>query len=136
MTTPLITRLEEAAEGSRELDALVWLATNPTGEIDVKRTGRTLAPVWRCRSPGASRSNSWFSPEPVTTSFDFAYALAGRVLPEMNCFGFDKTPHGVEAYVSRNNVYAGHWFVTGEHPSSPAIALCIAILKANHKDKP
>lgn len=115
MTTPLITRLEEAAEGSRELDKLVALGT--THPYGIGPSGRAVMPHY-------------------TTSLDAAYALAERVLPEMNCFGFDKTPHGVEAYVSHTNVYAGHWFVTGEHPSSPALALCIAILKANHKDKP
>ena len=106
MTAPLITRLEEAAEGSRVLD------TQIANHFDTPDTPH------------------------VTTSFDAAYAMAERVLPEMNCTGFDKTPLGVEAYVSRNNVESGHWVEIGWHKSSPALALCIAILKANHKDKP
>ena len=112
MTTPLITRLEEAAAGSWKLDA----------EIEVLFSAQNL------REALARRD--------YTTSLDAAYALAERVLPEMNCIGFDKTPRGVEAYVSRNNVDSGHWCVIGWHKSSPAIALCIATIKANHKDKP
>jgi hypothetical protein len=112
MTTPLITRLEEAAEGCPLLDRELWVALEFDG-----------------------RSSPIDAPE-YTTSIDAALALADRVLPEMNCVGFDKSPSGVEAYVSRNNVDSGHWFETGWHKSSPAIALCIAILKANHKDKP
>jgi hypothetical protein len=105
MTTPLITRLEEAAEGSLDLDLLVWASYGFLGTL-----GETMGHV--------------------TNSIDAAYALAEWVLPEMNCVGFDKTPRGVEAYVSRNDVDSGHWVETGEHPSSPALALCIAILKA------
>lgn len=107
MTTPLITRLEEAAEGSRELDELVALGT--THPYGIGPSGRAAL-------------------LPYTTSIDAALALASRVLPEMNCIGFDKSPSGVEAYVSRNNVKSGHWFVAGEHPSSPALALCIDII--------
>ena len=115
MTTPLITRLEEAAEGSRELDELVALGT--THPYGIGPSGRAAL-------------------LPYTTSIDAALALASRVLPEMNCTGFDKTPLGVEAYVSLNNVNSGHWCEIGWHKSSPALALCAAILKANHKDKP
>ena len=113
MTTPLITRLEEAAEeaaeGSRELDELVALGT--THPYGIGPSGRAAL-------------------LPYTTSLDAALALAERVLPEMNCTGFDKTPLGVEAYVSLNNVDSGHWCEVGWHKSSPALALCIAILKA------
>lgn len=111
----LITRLEEAAEGSRELDVAIY--------AHIKGIADDIA------------ERHWQAFSPVTTSIDAALALAERVLPEMNCIGFDKTPSGVEAYVSRNNVDSKHWVVTGEHPSSPALAICIAILKANHKDK-
>ena len=145
MTTPLITRLEEAAEGSRELDALIWAHFRPE-KIKVTLwnapyaddSGRTqvgfeLPPK---RTPTVTNMRGPYPhAEPVTTSFDAAYALAERVLPEMNCIGFDKSPRGVEAYVSRNNVESGHWFVAGEHPSSPTLALCIATIKANHKER-
>lgn len=132
----LITRLEEAAEGSRELDAAIWYAVH---EPDVDYPGiRTEQTEQGPREVLTCELGSKWADDVgrYTTSIDAAYALAERVLPEMNCIGFDKTPSGVEAYVSRNNVDSGHWVVTGEHPSSPALAICLAILRANHKDKP
>ena len=131
MTAPLITRLEEAAEeaaeGSRELDLRVF-----------EHFDRVNGERWTDADLDYALTDPdrTINPPHLTTSIDAALALATRVLPEMNCTGFDKTPLGVEAYVSRNNVNSGHWVETGWHKSSPAIALCIAILKANHKDKP
>ena len=127
MTTPLITRLEEAAEGSRELDLRVF-----------EHFDRVNGERWTDADLDYALTDPdrTINPPHLTTSIDAALALATRVLPEMNCTGFDKTPLGVEAYVSLNDVDSGHWCEIGWHKSSPALALCIAILKANHKDKP
>lgn len=133
MTTPLITRLEEAAEGSRELDEAIHdLLCASKFRTCIKGLSDDDGGLWMYEFPGHRASSALR----VTTSLDAALALAERVLPEMNCTGFDKTPLGVEAYVSLNNVDSGHWCEIGWHKSSPALALCIAILKANHKDKP
>lgn len=129
----LITRLEEAAEGSRELDEQIHnLLCASKFRTCIKGLSDKDGGLWMYEFPGHGASSAL----PVTTSIDAALALAERVLPEMNCIGFDKSPSVVEAHVSRNNVESGHWFVLGEHPSSPALALCIATIKANHKDKP
>lgn len=127
MTASLITRLEEAAEGSRELDLRVF-----------EHFDRVNGERWTEADLDYALTDpdKTINPPHLTTSIDAALALAERVLPEMNCIGFDKSPRGVEAYVSRNHVKSGHWVVVGEHPSSPAPALCLAILRANHKDKP
>ena len=81
MTTPLITRLEEAAEGSRELDAHVEVAVRA---ILAERSGLarehwanwTVSPDFYVEDPHTA-----YRPEPVTTSLDAALALAERVLP-------------------------------------------------------
>jgi hypothetical protein len=118
MTTPLITRLEEAAEGSRELDELVALETTHPYGIDA------------C---------DWDGFPPYTTSLDAALALAERVLPGWR-WQVSATSSGAIGSVSSG---AGmEDFVSSQADLSdvrlfpPALALCIAILRANHKDKP
>jgi hypothetical protein len=120
----LVARLEGASEGSRELDALVWLAINPNGEIDVKRTGRTEVPAWRCRIPGSIK-NSWTSPQPVTTSLDAALALAERVL------GSKAHVWQIVRFFDRHSVQFGDHLTlpSGEGATAP-LAACIALLRA------
>ena len=109
MTTPLITRLEEAAEGSRELDARIWWLTHPRmGEDDGKPV---ICPAY-------------------TNSIDAALALAERILPEANCMGFDSDPRGADAYVSRNEVPREQIWLVEARAKTPALALCAAILRA------
>ena len=117
----LVQRLKGAGEGSRELDALLWLACNLTGEIDIKRTGRTEVPAWRCRLPGSVR-NSWASPSPVTTSLDAALALAERLLPGWD-FVIARANGGLTIHAQLGSTE--HHFA-----NTPALALCIAILRA------
>lgn len=117
MTASLITRLAEAAEGSRELDREMALATG------VLLTGIKENGEW------GVKEGRW------TQSIDAALALAERVLPEADVLSLIKTPHGWAATAKRQ-YRRGHWIENGEHPSSPALALCLAVLKANHKDKP
>jgi len=132
--TDLLARLKVAEAGSRELDGLLWLhffaaqverdiarhkGTWPRGASDEEKTKR--------RAEFIASNAPKFS-----TSLDAALALAERVLPEANCRGFDQTPRGCDAYVSRNNVASGAWVIEGTAPT-PALALCIAILKATHK---
>ena len=98
--TDLITRLEEAAEGSRELDRAIW------HELEFDSRGEpTLCPAY-------------------TTSIDAALALAERV--------------GLDGW---NTLYAAMMNWKAHDPRGPLsktlpLALCLAILKANHKDKP
>lgn len=67
--------------------------------------------------------------EPYTASVDAVLGLIERVRPDVNCWGFDRTPLGVEAYVSRNNVPHGHWLVEAEC-ATPPLALLAALLSS------
>ena len=105
--TDLITRLEEAAEGSRELDRAIWR------ELEFDSRGEpTLCPAY-------------------TTSLDAALALAERVLPGclVSLFLHGNATASVECKTSGRVKTEGL-------ATTPALALCLAILKANHKDKP
>ena len=100
--TDLITRLEEAAQGSRELDVLIQNALRPHDNS-----------VW------------WMAQPPVTTSLDAALALAERVLPGCLVSLF---LHG-NATASVECKTAGRVKTEGL-ATTPALALCLAILKA------
>ena len=103
MTTSLITRLEEAAEGCHLLDRELWAALEFDG-----RSSPADAPKY-------------------TTSIDEALALAQRVLPGLYMWNveFDDEPTGTPASA---RVYA-KTDGRGAAPT-PALALCIAILEA------
>ena len=100
----LIERLEKATEGSAELDDAIDVAL---GKIKPGYEAEAFA-------------------DNFTTSLDAALTL---VPDGANCHGYELTPLGVEAHVSRNNVASGHWLKLG-HAATPALALTIAALKA------
>lgn len=108
--TLFITRLEEAAKGSRELDRTIW------HELDL---------------PGGLNGTIWVGP-PVTTSIDVALALAERVLGRLTGWRVEVAGRVCWAKV----VYAEGTEEQTANAATPALALCIATLKANHKDKP
>lgn len=62
-----------------------------------------------------------------------ALALVERVLPAANCYGIEREPRRLTAYVSRNNVASGHWYHDAEHHSAP-LAILAALLKAKIAD--
>lgn len=102
----ILERLEAASEGSRKLDYAIkhWLETNTDDEY------------WKLRVAA-----DW------TTSIDAALALAERVLPGWGFF-LRKDKDGCNCGL----VYPEASFVTpgcGTSPT-PALALCIAILRA------
>jgi hypothetical protein len=105
--TDLIKRLEEAEEGSRELDiSLAMETTHPYG-FDSEREIDAY-------------------PHP-TTSIDDALALAERVLPGW-CWMIERHKNGTAtAGLHEWNAYCEADQFTA---NTPALALCIAILKA------
>ena len=116
MTTPLITRLEEAAEGSRELDAEISQALMfPT----MLRWGDHH---WRRGHVGG-----WTTLPSFTTSIDAALALAERLGLTRK---WNLWQGSVSGYVAQ--------FEGDEYSAAPtpALAFCLAILRTNHKDKP
>lgn len=109
----LIERLEAAEVGSRELDAAIWYALIETcgGKPDKDMIGR------------------W--PD-YTTSLDAALALAERVLPGWH---WELDNVGGSPYAANLTNPVGRFLICGDTEvystaPTPALALCIAILKA------
>ena len=120
MTQELIAKLESASEGSRELDALIWCATCPGGA--------TYDPAKKQVTYPDGAFAAFITFEPYTTSIDAALALAERVLPGFGFF-LRKDKDGCNCGL----VYPDAHFVTPGcgQSATPALALCIATLKAS-----
>jgi hypothetical protein len=108
----LLERVREATGPDRDIDQAIREA------IDGKMMERQL--LWR-------------ETFPYSASIDASLALVGRLLPGANCVGFDKDPRDVTAYVSRNHVAEGHYFVEGV-AATPPLAILAALLSALNKD--
>ena len=118
----LIARLEAAETGSAELDYLIDEALSEWRNIG---GGFAVHKV-----TGERRRNSFDYTAPVTTSLDAALALAERVLP--GCGWSVSMDDRMGWYQS--DIGKDHYLFAGEPSRSlartPALALCIAILKA------
>lgn len=118
----LIARLEAAEAGSAELDYLIDEALSEWRNIG---GGFAVHKV-----TGERRRNSFDCSAPVTTSLDAALALAERVLPGWQITLSTKggeMPPWVQIYplpLEEDN------YLDPEFAATPALALCIAILKA------
>ncbi len=126
----LLTRLEQATEGSRELDVEIYLNTfpaflvskEPDGYIYINYTGTALTPIWE-------DFHSHHAPR-YTTSIDAALTQ----LPEGFGYAVETRPHSNQ---DKSDVPAIAWVSRlRDEPSipsiaaTPALALCIAIRKA------
>jgi hypothetical protein len=144
----LIARLEAATGPSRELDLEIAksIGAAPQDADEVKPTyeypgNDYTTPHWRNRVSAEMehfnktgellevtehRVDETGSFPCYTSSIDAAMTLR----PDgANCHGFDLTPEWAMGYWSRNNVSGGHWIFEA-YGKTPAIALCIAALKA------
>lgn len=123
----LIERLESASAGSRALDEAIateiWGPPKPSGNVGHSRTL-----VWWDRGVGRS-----IAPE-FTVSLDDALTLI-PLAANTWFLELSSTPLGAEASVQRNYVQAGHWSHEGKAPS-PALAMCIAALRARQASPP
>jgi len=139
MTDSLIARLEAAEVGSRELDALIT-AHFVGAELRPYPPATDFGPsakwqFWSADGKHFLGNESKFPVPPVTTSLDAALALAERVLPgwyvgvQANRYELLIAPEDWSAYLSAPK---GHQFTDEVEASAPtpALALCIAILKA------
>lgn len=145
----LIERLEKAEAGSRELDALVCAALGhhpgfPDNDyivpwhvaVDDRDASRLAAYI---RVPGQPPRSVWSRPsEPATTSLDAALALAERVLP-----GWWWSVSSERIGEPEPRPFASGWLSDGAlgalrtaRAATPALALCIAILKATTAPEP
>lgn len=120
----LIERLEKATEPDRELDLEIWWHINPHGVRRAYWRG-ALGPPRDVGWPlpaGLGRSSALASVIPYTVSVDAALSL----VPEG--FGW-MVQSGAYAQVFK---HCGPWFDsnTKGHQHPPAIALCLAALRA------
>ena len=136
MTPGLIERLEAAGEWSRELDAeiAVWSAYRGAVRIVDAREESIFRhqPGW-CRD---ANDISILAPN-YTTSLDAALALAERVLPGWEFGTYISRPdvHGnrqtkIEARRWQDVAPEYAFACASSSARTPALALCIAILKA------
>ena len=135
MTEALITSLEQAGEGSRELDARVAGVFSHDVESD--------------------DGDFWWGPfdqqaervPDFTTSLDAALALASRVLPGWSYGLFGEVGDGATASLTQPDVDIGGGVIASPglmgldefegEAATPALALCLAVLRAtNPKGQP
>lgn len=120
----LIARLEAATEGSRELGEAVYLACGWTKT----QTGYWLGPIYHWGSPDGKITfahDDFYQHDP-TTSIDAALTL----VPAHHMW---EVRHGIgcRAVVwTLEQDYDGHSVPVGNTMDQPALALCIASLKA------
>lgn len=127
----ILPRLKSLQEPNREVDAEIWLATTE-GATRRTTTAHSATGAWPDYFIDETRdaSGHLISVPRYTASLDAAVALVEKMLPDANCWGVERSPAGFDAYVSRNNVDAGHWYHGAEHKTSAAIALLIALFTA------
>lgn len=128
----LITALNALTKPDRSLDCEIWvLAKGGDARMHYVDTEHSKF-VWERGIDGMwIRAVENFAVKPrYTASVDHVLQLIPQMLPTANCWALDKDPRGIQAHVQRNNVKSGHWDGFAEHPSLPAVALLLAILKA------
>ena len=117
----LIERLEKASGPDREIDALIFVAVD--ARDPALRVARSTPLGWYVEA-GDDEDRPLLQPE-YTKSLDAALALCERALPDWD--------------IDLGKV-GGEWFATvlpqdgtdidGEQAPSPALALCLALLRA------
>jgi hypothetical protein len=120
--TDLIARLEAAEAGARELD---WLIADAT---DHPSFARKIDGFW---PPFGERSRADKDVPAYSTSLDAALALASRVFPGFGLGMVQGSGERAKANVTPAN--ADHGFTATA--STPALALCAAILRAKGSDQ-
>ena len=129
--TDLIDRLEEATEGSRDLDEQIALASGIRHRSRRDGRGRSKGREWFVDSHGGVET--WANHAPYyTTSLDAALTLVPEGLG-WQVWGEPKaTKYGGEASIEHPT--DGWHFCTEANGRTPALALCIAALKARQDD--
>ncbi len=140
--TTIIERLSAAEEGSRELDALIWCALNGKrykghhvpysgyGENPRTQVEFTEPPK---RTRQVTNDHSFHKhAEPVTTDLTAAVALCERLLPDSEWTICKQNDNGCIAsvYTADGRHLVGF---TMARPT-PALALCIAVLRAHQQE--
>lgn len=139
MTQPLITRLSKLNAPDRGMDAEIEVAVR---RIEAARSGlaEEYWANWQASPDGTVYDpHTRYSSNPFTASVDAAIALANSVLPGWY-WGITQGDDGEDAVEFQGNV----WPLIQPYPAEleqygyhkfPAIALCIAILRAKEASK-
>ena len=139
MTQPLITRLSKLDAPDREVDAEIEVAVR---RIEAARSGlaEEYWANWQASPDGTVYDpHTRYSSNPFTASVDAVIALAARVLPGWY-WGITQGDDGEDAMEFQGNVwpsiqpYPAELEQYGYH-KFPAIALCIALLRAKEASK-
>lgn len=135
----LIARLEAAEVGSRELDAAIWGALiHPETKVischaayaeDGTQVMFTLPP--KRKEIATQRGGTYLHADAYTTSLDAALALAERVLPGWAWMVERHKDVTATAWIDEWNAYGE---VRSYRGNTPALAMCIAILKAKEAE--
>lgn len=122
----LIARLEAAEVGSRELDAHVEVAVRAFEAAETGLSREHWAKWIVSRDFWVEDEHTAYQPTPVTTSLDAALALAERVLPGWDWQITKGADEMALACVQHSRRVSGPEVCA----STPALAICIAILRA------
>ena len=127
----LIERLEKAGEGSRAIDGALALAFSEAPAWATKHHERQPE-LWSDGNFGL-RAKTWLAPH-YSTSLDAALALAERVLPGWSWmvrhYASGHGGPGWTAYVCQPE---NDTVNSGPVKSTPALALCLAVLRATQE---
>jgi hypothetical protein len=128
----LIARLEDAEAGSRELDAAIF---RYFGEpVPTEFAGRGIKLEWQDDGTAVMPIGDMhvrYSPPSYSTSLDAALALAERVLPSWRVFGIsDERDSQVNSGWAAGICELRGPGIQHARTWTPALAICIAILKA------
>lgn len=136
--TDLITRLSKLEGPDREVDAEIWLLLTPGAtrkKLEVKSATNQWAPY--IIDETRDETNRLITVPAYTASVDAAITLAERMLPGWTWYlGFGLRMEGDMRAIA--GAYPNNHpdsCVKDDHPI-PAIALCIAILRAKEASKP
>lgn len=120
----LIAKLEAATEGSRELDAAICRVIEPDSPIG-KHCTDDPEPTWY--SNDGKQDIPWF-----TTIIDTAMTLVPKNFPAMVQRNVDPSQPKGFALVGEFSKLPGRTTMQRGNGASPALALCIAALRARH----
>lgn len=130
MATDLITKLEEAGEGSRALDGAICLLLSQQPEWATKHCAPRQPELWTDGKPG-TWAREWLSPR-YTTSLDAALALAERVIKVRGPIDMSIMGSAQVVILAADPCANALAEVTA---STPALALCAAILRASEQER-
>lgn len=130
--TTLLTRLQSAEQGSREIDALVMVEFSDVPNANYYKLG-ACSPTgshqdWRVDLVGETGTVRSFTPPHYTTNLQDAVDLVGRLLPDHDFF-VETSKSGARCQIYDRNPN-GEKCVGKSNAKTPALALICALCAA------